>query len=102
MRILVEGTSLPMSVHLVDVSAAALAAATQALADAAHLAVVPHEASFEHGLNEVGRQPTDGTTMVMLIAPSSTANSRDAWPRGSAADRHGPHQAGDRSVARVR
>ena len=67
MRILVEGMSLPMSVHLIDVSAAALAGATQALADAAHLAVVTHEASFEQGLNEVGRHPTDGTTMVMLL-----------------------------------
>ena len=67
LRILVDGPSPPVSIHLIDVSAAALAEATRALADAAHLSVVPHEASFEQGLIEVGRQPTDGTTMVMLL-----------------------------------
>jgi L-histidine N-alpha-methyltransferase len=67
LRILVDSASLPMSVHLIDVSAAALAGATQALSDAAHLALVPHEASFEQGLNEVARYATDGTTMVLLL-----------------------------------
>jgi dimethylhistidine N-methyltransferase len=67
LQMLIEGTSLPMSVHLIDVSEAALVRATESLAEAAHLAVVPHEASFEQGLNEVARQPTDGTTMVLLL-----------------------------------
>jgi L-histidine Nalpha-methyltransferase len=67
LRILVDGTSPPMSVHLIDVSAAALAEATQALADAAHLSVVRHDASFEQGLNEVAGHTTDGTTMVLLL-----------------------------------
>lgn len=67
LRILVDGSSPPMSIHLIDVSAAALREATQALADAAHRSVVPHQASFEEGLTEVARQSTDGTTMVMLL-----------------------------------
>jgi len=67
LRTLIAGTSLPMSVHLIDVSAAALARATQSLAEAAHLAVVPHEASFEQGLENVARLPTDGTTMALLL-----------------------------------
>ena len=67
LRVLVDGTSLPMSVHLVDVSAAALARAAQALAEAAHLSVVPHEASFEQGLDEVARMPAEGATLVLLL-----------------------------------
>lgn len=67
LRLLLEGTSVPMSVHLVDVSAAALARAAQALAEAAHVAVVPHEASFEQGLDDIGHMPTDGVTLVLLL-----------------------------------
>lgn len=67
LRLLFEGTAQPMSVHLVDVSAAALARAAQALAEAAHLAVVPHEASFEQGLDEVARLPAEGVTLVLLL-----------------------------------
>jgi dimethylhistidine N-methyltransferase len=67
LRMLVEGTSLPMPVHLIDVSAAALARATQSLAEAAHVSVVPHEAPFEQGLENVARLPTGGATMVLLL-----------------------------------
>ena len=67
LRMLVEATSLPISVHLIDVSAAALARATQSLAEAAHVSVVAHEASFEEGLEEIGRLPTDGETLVLLL-----------------------------------
>ena len=67
LRILIEGTPLPMSVHLIDVSGAALTRATQALAEAAHLNVVQHEASFEQGLTEVAQLSTDGATMVLLL-----------------------------------
>lgn len=67
LRMLVEGTPLPMSIHLVDVSAAALARAAQALAESGHLDVVPHEASFEQGLDTVAQLPTDGATLVLLL-----------------------------------
>jgi dimethylhistidine N-methyltransferase len=67
LRMLIEGTSLPMSAHLIDVSAAALSRATQSLAEAAHITVVSHEASFEQGLEEVARHPSDGATMVLLL-----------------------------------
>jgi dimethylhistidine N-methyltransferase len=67
LRMLVEATSLPMSVHLIDVSAAALARATQSLAESAHVTVVAHEASFEQGLEEIGRLPVDGATLVLLL-----------------------------------
>jgi dimethylhistidine N-methyltransferase len=67
LRLLLEGTSLPMAVHLVDVSGAALARAAQALAETAHVSVVTHEASFEHGLDAVGRVPAEGDTLVLLL-----------------------------------
>jgi L-histidine N-alpha-methyltransferase len=67
LRMLLDGPSLPMSVHLVDVSAAALARTAQALAEVAHLTVVPHEASFEQGLDEVARLPAEGVTLVLLL-----------------------------------
>lgn len=67
LRLLLEGTSQPVSIHLVDVSAAALARAAQALAGMAHVAVVPHEASFEQGLDDVARRPAEGATLVLLL-----------------------------------
>ena len=67
LRMLVEATSRPMSVHLIDVSAAALARATQSLAEAAHISVVAHEASFEQGLEEIAHLPIDGATLVLLL-----------------------------------
>ena len=67
LRMLVEATSLPMSVHLIDVSTAALARATQALAEAAHVNVVAHETSFEQGLEEMARLPIDGATLMLLL-----------------------------------
>jgi dimethylhistidine N-methyltransferase len=67
LRTLIEGTSLPMSAHLIDVSAAALTRATQSLAEAAHVTVVSQEASFEQGLEDVARHQTDGATLVLLL-----------------------------------
>jgi L-histidine Nalpha-methyltransferase len=60
LRTLVEGTGNPMTVHLIDVSASALARAAHALADALHVRVVTHETSFEGGLDALAgrRDPT--------------------------------------------
>jgi dimethylhistidine N-methyltransferase len=67
LRMLTEATSLPIFVHLIDVSAAALARATQSLAEVALVTVVAHEASFEQGLEDVAQLPIDGTTLVLLL-----------------------------------
>ena len=50
---LVEGTTEPLTAHLVDVSPAALARAAHALSDAAHVHVTTHEGSYEEGLSAV-------------------------------------------------
>jgi dimethylhistidine N-methyltransferase len=50
LRTLVEGTSDPLTAHLVDVSAEALARATHTLSDAFHVTVVTHQDSFDAGL----------------------------------------------------
>src|SRR5262245_8779188 len=55
LRIFLEGTSDPMTAHLIDVSAGALERAAHTLADALHIDVVTHEASFEAGLDAVAR-----------------------------------------------
>src|SRR5262245_56267028 len=55
LRILLEGTSDPLTAHLVDVSAGALERAAHTLADALHVDVITHEASFEAGLDTISR-----------------------------------------------
>ena len=56
LRTLVEGTTEPLTAHLVDVSAGALARAAHTLSDALHIDVVTHEASFESGLDTIARE----------------------------------------------
>jgi dimethylhistidine N-methyltransferase len=53
LRTLVEGTSEPLTAHLVDVSDRALARAAHTLSDALHVAVVTCQASFEEGLDAI-------------------------------------------------
>jgi dimethylhistidine N-methyltransferase len=55
LRTLVEGTSDALTAHLVDVSAEALARATQTLSDAFHVTVVTHQDSFDAGLDALPR-----------------------------------------------
>jgi len=55
LRTLLEGTSEPMTAHLIDVSAGALERAAHTLSDALHVEVVTHEASFEAGLDSIAR-----------------------------------------------
>jgi dimethylhistidine N-methyltransferase len=70
LRTLLDGGLLAgaLTVHLVDVSAAALAVASQTLADIESLTVVTHEAAFETGLDEVRRtQSNAGRTLVLFL-----------------------------------
>ncbi|MDA1183055.1 MAG: L-histidine N(alpha)-methyltransferase [Acidobacteria bacterium] len=72
----------PVTVHLVDVSAAALDAAGRALASDPDLAIVPHEATYEAGLAEVaaGRR-SSGKTLTLFLG----SNIGNFDPPGAAA-----------------
>lgn len=64
------GGSAPRSLrtaHLIDLSATALATAARTLADIPGLSVVTHEASFEAGLDAVGRLPRTGRRVVLFL-----------------------------------
>ena len=68
LRTLVAGTSDPITAHLVDVSGGALSRAAHTLADALHVDVVSHEASFESGLAEIaGESGPTGRTLVLFL-----------------------------------
>jgi L-histidine Nalpha-methyltransferase len=81
LQTLVEGTSDPLTAHLVDVSAGALARAAHTLSDALHVSVITHEASFEKGLDAIardirraasaesrsGRADPEGRTLVLFL-----------------------------------
>jgi len=57
-----------MTVHLVDVSGAALDAAGRLLAGDIDLVVVPHEATYEAGLGRVAVDgPANGRTLVLFL-----------------------------------
>ena len=57
-----------LTAHLVDVSAAALAAAAQTLADIDNLTVITHQAPFEAGLDDLRRTPrAAGRTLVLFL-----------------------------------
>src|SRR4051812_617701 len=64
LQTLVEGTTRPLTAHLIDVSAGALARAAHTLSDAPNVAVVTHEASFDDGLDEI--EP-DAATLVAFL-----------------------------------
>jgi len=60
-----------LTVHLVDVSAAALEAAERALASDSDLVVVRHEATYEAGLAEVaGSRRVDGRMLTLFLGSS--------------------------------
>jgi L-histidine Nalpha-methyltransferase len=70
LRTLLEGERRTDAVtaHLVDVSAAALAAASQTLSDLDSLTVITHEAAFETGLDELRRvQPKAGRALALFL-----------------------------------
>jgi dimethylhistidine N-methyltransferase len=68
---LVAGTAHPLTVHLVDVSAGALARAAHTLSDALHVAVVTHQASFEQGLDQIS---DDNIPTLVLFLGSNVGN----------------------------
>jgi L-histidine N-alpha-methyltransferase len=76
LRTLLAGEPLAgaLTAHLVDVSAAALAAAAQTLADIDNLTVVTHEAPFEAGLDEVRRAQRDAGRTLVLFLGSNIGN----------------------------
>jgi dimethylhistidine N-methyltransferase len=70
LRTLLDGEPLagPLTAHLVDVSAAALAAASQTLSDIERLTVITHQSAFETGLDDVRRaRPAAGRTLVLFL-----------------------------------
>lgn len=75
----------PLTVHLVDVSGAALEAAGRALASNIDLVVVPHEATYEAGLTEIAssRRAT-GRTLTLFLG----SNIGNFDPPGAAAFLH--------------
>ena len=72
----------PVTVHLVDVSRAALDAAGRVLAGHAQVVVVPHEATYEVGLAEVaGGQRARGRMLTLFLG----SNIGNFDPPGAAA-----------------
>ena len=94
LQTLVERTSGPLTVHLVDVSAVALARAAHTLSDSANVSVVTHEAPFEAGLGEVARVPAAGRTLVLFLG--SNIGNFDAPEAAALLERiHGTLDPGD-------
>ena len=61
-----------LSLHLIDVSAAALMAASRTLAEVEDVEIVTHETSFELGLQELSRHPPG--SMAVLFLGSNIGN----------------------------
>ncbi len=58
----------PVTVHLIDVSAAALATATSTLARHPALRVIAHESEYDEGLADIARgSPTHGRTLSLFL-----------------------------------
>jgi dimethylhistidine N-methyltransferase len=84
LRMLLEGDrpAGALTVDLIDVSSAALAAARHTLSDIEQLTTVTHEAPFEAGLDELRRRPrVAGRTLVLFLG----SNIGNFDPPGSAA-----------------
>jgi dimethylhistidine N-methyltransferase len=81
LKTLVEGTSEPLSAHLVDVSAGALERAAHTLSDALNIRAVTHQAPFEDGLDAIMREESGDRTLVLFLG----SNIGNFDQRGSAA-----------------
>jgi len=84
LKTLVDGTSEPLTAHLVDVSAGALQRAAHTLSDALNLRVVTHRASFEDGLDAIVRAESSEPTLVLFLG----SNIGNFEPHASAALLH--------------
>jgi len=69
-----SGIDRRLTVHLVDVSRAALVAATHALGGFPNVAVVTHEASYEDGLENLSRTPRSDGHLLALFLGSNIGN----------------------------
>jgi L-histidine Nalpha-methyltransferase len=67
LQMLLAGSAVELTAHLIDVSATALARAAYTLSAATNLTVVTHEATFEEGLDRIAQLPEDGRTLVLLL-----------------------------------
>jgi len=67
LQTLVEDTADPLTAHLIDVSAGALARATHTLSDAFNVTVFPHQASFEDGLDAIAHATSGERTLVLFL-----------------------------------
>jgi dimethylhistidine N-methyltransferase len=85
MTLLTASPRRDFNVHLVDISAAALAKATAALADAA-LTIIPHQATYEDGLASISREDPAGQRTLVAFLGSNIGNfdppGVDAFLRG--------------------
>lgn len=64
----------PLTAHLIDMSASALATATRTFAEVEDVRVVTHEASFDSGLDEVARLERDAGRTLVLSLGSNIGN----------------------------
>jgi len=77
LRALVGGTrrhASRLTAHLIDVSSSALTTAARMLAEVDNLTVITHQASFESGLDAVGRLPPDAGRTLVLFLGSNIGN----------------------------
>jgi L-histidine Nalpha-methyltransferase len=65
LQTLVEASTTPLTIHLVDVSAGALTRAANTVSDALHVTVLKHQASFERGLDAIGQD--EGRSLVLFL-----------------------------------
>jgi len=63
-----------LTVHLVDVSASALTASARTLSELDRLDVVPHETTYEAGLEELALQPRRSGRMLAVFLGSNIGN----------------------------
>ena len=67
LQMLLRAASTRLAVHLIDVSASALARATQTLSRDRTTALISHEASFEDGLDSLWTVPPNTPTLLLFL-----------------------------------
>lgn len=74
LALLLQDGSTPRTVHLVDVSASALASAERRIAEIDGTTVVAHHDQYEEGLQSVARSRPDGERMLAIFLGSNIGN----------------------------
>jgi dimethylhistidine N-methyltransferase len=67
LTLLADHSDRDVTVHLVDISAAALDKATSAVTASTALPIVMHQTTYEAGLLEVSSDPSNGKTLVVFL-----------------------------------